>query len=91
LRDGNIIIPDWIITDVRFPNEFKAIKERNGMLIKVIRDTGKVSAHISETALDYENRWDCVIDNNGTIEELKVKVEEAWNTLVIGQEKKVPV
>lgn len=30
--------PNWIITDVRFPNEIQAIKDRGGLIIKVIRD-----------------------------------------------------
>lgn len=29
--------PDWIITDMRFSNEFKAIKERNGISIRINR------------------------------------------------------
>ncbi len=32
-------LPNWIISDVRFPNEAKAIKDRNGILIRVNRDT----------------------------------------------------
>ena len=31
-------LPDWIITDMRFPNELQAIKERNGIVIRVNRD-----------------------------------------------------
>lgn len=30
-------LPNWIITDVRFPNEKRAVKERNGIMIKIIR------------------------------------------------------
>lgn len=30
--------PNWIITDVRFPNEAKAIKDRDGIIIRVNRD-----------------------------------------------------
>lgn len=30
-------LPNWIITDVRFPNEVSAIKERGGINIKVFR------------------------------------------------------
>ena len=30
--------PNWIITDVRFPNEVKAIKDRGGIVIRVIKD-----------------------------------------------------
>lgn len=29
--------PNWIITDLRFPNEFEAVKERGGICIKVNR------------------------------------------------------
>lgn len=31
--------PNWIITDVRFPNEAKAIKDRGGIIIRVNRNT----------------------------------------------------
>lgn len=31
------IIPNWIITDVRFPNEAQAIKDRGGIVIRVNR------------------------------------------------------
>lgn len=30
-------MPNWVISDVRFPNEAKAIKDRNGILIRVER------------------------------------------------------
>ena len=32
------IYPNWIITDVRFPNELKAVKNKGGISIKVNRD-----------------------------------------------------
>lgn len=64
----------WVISDCRFKNEFMAIKDRGGIVIRIERETGNESNHISETALD-----DCVFDytisNNGTIEELAGKVE----------------
>jgi hypothetical protein len=31
--------PNWIITDTRFPNELQAIKDRDGITIRVNRDT----------------------------------------------------
>jgi len=31
--------PNWIITDMRFPNEMDAVKERKGITIRVIRTT----------------------------------------------------
>ena len=35
---GLFRFPNWIITDVRFPNELKAIKDRGGMVIRLERD-----------------------------------------------------
>lgn len=34
---GDWIYPNWIITDVRFPNEAQAIKDRGGIVIRVNR------------------------------------------------------
>ena len=84
----------WIITDLRFPNEFEAVKDRGGITIKVNRNTLitdnngdpidpnksyyaiSTVQHPSETALDNETRWDYVVDNNSTIEDLIKKVRE---------------
>jgi hypothetical protein len=73
--------PNWIITDVRFPNEKKVIEDKGGITIRVYRDLHNGNAHIapipheSEIALD-NAEFDYVIDNNGTIEELIEKVKE---------------
>lgn len=75
---------NWIITDLRFENELKAIKDREGIVIRVNRisslpdDTFHKKPpyeHISETALD-NAIFDYTINNNGTIEELVEKVKE---------------
>jgi hypothetical protein len=71
----------WVITDVRFPNEFKAIKEKGGIVIRVNRPGHGNSmkelaeAHPSETALD-GHEFDYVIENNGNLEKLISKVRE---------------
>lgn len=45
--------PKIVVTDVRFPNEFDAIINRGGMMIRVTRPgVGPANAHPSETALD---------------------------------------
>ena len=64
----------WLITDCRFPNEALAIKERNGIVIRVTRPGEEVGEHASETALDNWD-FDIVITNDGSIEDLIQKVK----------------
>jgi hypothetical protein len=72
---------NWIITDVRFPNEYDAVKSKGGIIIRVNRPgfgTSMVSlanAHPSETALD-GHEFDHVIENNGDLYELRKKVSK---------------
>ncbi len=75
--------PNWIITDMRFPNELQAVKDKSGISIKVNRPSVILDGigynagdHPSETALDHINDWDYVIDNDGSIEDLIIKVKE---------------
>ena len=79
---ANYLNNAWIFTDVRFPNELEAIKKRKGVTIRINRGlverTGKMiqgPEHISETALD-DAKFDYVIENNGTIEELIEQVKK---------------
>lgn len=73
----------WIISDVRFPNEAKAIKDRGGILIRIERDyvlrggpEDPKNQHPSETALDYFEDWDYIIQNDSTVENLIQKVKK---------------
>ena len=61
---------NYIIADVRYPNELEAIKERDGVLIRINRNGAGAGNHSSETALDDYNDWDLIIDNNSTKEDL---------------------
>jgi hypothetical protein len=54
--------PNWIVTDVRFPNEAKAIKQREGILIRLSRNVNDDN-HLSETALDDYKGFDFTINN----------------------------
>jgi hypothetical protein len=57
-----------VVPDVRFPNEYQAIKERGGIVIRIIRDGyAPVNSHISETALQ---KQDYVISNDGSTQRL---------------------
>ena len=61
---------NYIIADVRYPNELEAIKERDGILIRIDRNGAGAGNHSSETALDDYNDWDVHIENNGSLESL---------------------
>ena len=82
--------PNWIITDMRFPNEMEAVKNRGGITIRVNSNFQRFTDgsymvknktffkeynHVSETALN-DAKFDYVIDNNGSIEDLILKVKE---------------
>jgi hypothetical protein len=68
--------PNWIITDVRFENEAKAIKEKKGIILRVERPGVKpVNSHPSETSLDSWN-FDYKIQNLDDIFALKQTVEQ---------------
>jgi len=65
-----------VITDCRFPNELRAIKDRGGVIVRIERPgVGPVNAHVSEHA------WgsvapDYVIENGGDLEHLRRQAEE---------------
>lgn len=73
------IWPSWIIPDLRFKNEFQAIKDRGGLTIRIERDYDKKNSkfnHQSETDLDnYRDQFDYIIDNNSSIEMLAKQVK----------------
>ena len=64
-----------IVSDCRFPNEAKAVKERGGIVIKVVRPDVKASdSHQSETLID-EIDADYLIWNATTLENLGANVD----------------
>lgn len=67
--------PSWCITDMRFPNEMDAIREREGITIRVVRPGTETGTHPSETSLD-SAEFDYTIINYGTIEDLVDMVRE---------------
>ena len=86
--EPRFIHPSWIITDTRFPNELKAVKDKKGLTIRVSRpceecnviDGHKMiphkinpSEHSSESALDNEV-FDYEVINDGTISDLIDKI-----------------
>lgn len=73
-----------LITDVRFPNEIECFKKDipkdfTVTTIRINRNLNREAGfneHESEKALDNYNEFDYVIDNNGTLEDLKEGAKE---------------
>ena len=73
-KEGNVYC-----ADVRFKNEFDALKNDGFIMVKLIRDKvnenrigNGIATHISENELDdYEDdKWDYIIHNNKTLDDL---------------------
>lgn len=62
-----------IAADVRFKNEADLVKQLGGYLVRVERITNVIDNHPSETELD-DYKFDLVVTNNGTLEELRETV-----------------
>lgn len=74
--------PNWIITDVRFPNEVEAIENRGGVVIRVNRtDIYSLDNHSSETSLD---NWEFIhtITNNSTLDHLVTQVDQTLKLIL---------
>ena len=78
----------WIITDVRFPNEFKAVREKGGLLVRINRPMMPDNTHPSETALDTGYEFDIVIDNVKDVAFLIKQVREKILPLILKNQPK---
>lgn len=69
-----------LITDLRFPNEAKAVLQRGGKLIKVVNDTAPVFDTVADKALNDWTKWDYVLDNTNHNAHLKLfcNLVESW-------------
>jgi hypothetical protein len=66
---------NWIITDLRFENEFTSLKKYDAVTIRVNRlSILENDNHPSETSLDNNKNFDYYINNDTDLEGLKSKV-----------------
>ena len=67
-----------VISDARYIDEIELIKKEfnNVITIHINSNNCILNNHITETSLDNYNNYDYVIDNNGSIDELCLKVKE---------------
>ena len=65
---------NYVITDVRFPNEVEAINKDGGFVIGIKRPGHNGDGHESEHALD-NTALPYIVHNDGTMEDLKLKID----------------
>lgn len=70
-----------IISDVRFDNEVINCIDNNWPIIKVVSESAKSDGHISEKEVEDDLCYK-IIDNGGTLDELKSKVSEIVKELI---------
>jgi len=68
---GRVVTPD-----ARFPNERKLVNQLGGTNILIKRPDNEIveNSHSSENSLGEEGEYDFIINNNGTIEDLRTEV-----------------
>lgn len=69
-----------VVDDMRFPNEYLALKNRGAFMVRITRPnvagSSGIKGHKSEGAL-CSLAWDLDLVNDGTVDDLKVKLNKA--------------
>jgi hypothetical protein len=72
----------WIITDMRFDNEYCFVKNRlNAKMIKIIRPKYDYDGHITERAFD-DHLVDKVLMNDGDLQYLKYRTASVMSSIM---------
>ena len=82
----------FFITDFRFKNEYDYAKRweytvkqnvvKKVYAVKIDRNTSRIDKDISENQLNTFDKWDHIIDNNGSIEDLETKALQLYNNIL---------
>ncbi len=91
LKKAEVVKGNLFISDVRFRNEFDALKKEGWTLVKIIKDnpevTGGILNHSSEKNDIKDDEWDYIINNNESIEDLYCKLEDIIKQLFFMEKK----
>ena len=70
----DVVVGNYVITDVRFPNEVEAVRSVGGKVIRIYREgVGAVNTHVSDTGVD-DLEIDAVVLNQGSLDEFRAEV-----------------
>lgn len=71
----------WVVTDLRFDNEFTVLKTLGAKIIKIIRPHYSYDGHITERAFD-DHLVDKLLMNDGNLEYLRIRVKSVIDSLI---------
>jgi hypothetical protein len=73
----------YLVSDLRFPDEYTALREMNFFIIRIKRDSDYKIDDVSETSQDLipDSVFDFVIDNNKSVEDLRATAMKIANIL----------
>ena len=81
---GHVKSAKIVLSDCRFPNEYKAIKARGGSVWRITREgVGPANSHASETSLDGYS-FDAIINNNASLEAFQRNVRNYYKYSRVG-------
>lgn len=63
-----------VVTDVRYPNEIDFMRKLGAKCFRIDRDGTGSTGHESDDALAKYKKWDAIISNNGTVEQLHQEI-----------------
>lgn len=72
-------LPKWLITDMRFENEYNRVKELGGYVVRINRGV-PANDHESEILLD-SHEFDYTINNTGTLQEFVKNVKNVYESI----------
>ena len=75
----------WIVTDLRFDNEYMVLKGLGAKIINIMRPTYEYDGHITERGFN-ESLVDFQLMNDGNLEYLKTRVTTVMNNIMEGWE-----
>ena len=75
----------WIVTDMRFDNEYSFLKQLGAKMVKIIRPSYQYDGHITERAFD-DHLVDKVLMNDGDLQYLKYRTESVMRNIMEGWE-----
>lgn len=68
-----------LISDMRFPNEFDAVKQRGGKCIRIDNPRAPVRDSVADRGLDGVHDWDFIITNDGNFKSLNEQLMRVIN------------